>query len=135
MVGTVVANKEGVMKRIIALTIMAAAMVVGNPQGELQAAEEKKPVAKKSTAKKKRDTFPFRGKVGKVDEGKGTFTIVGKSSTRIFTVSAKTKVIKGGKSASLKDAKSGEDVGGMCKRTGENSYEAVSVRFGPKTKK
>jgi len=123
------------MKRFIALTMLAAAMAVGNPVGELQGADEKKPVAKKSEAKKKRDSFPFRGKVGKVDEAKGTFTIVGKTSTRIFTVSAKTKVTKGGKSASLKDAKSGEDVGGMCKRTGESSYEALSVRFGPKPKK
>ena len=79
-------------------------------------------------AKPKRDTAPFRGKVGSVDKAAMTFTV----GERTFQVSSETKIMKGGKPATLEDAAVGDEVGGSYKKTADGKLVALSVRFGAK---
>ncbi|HIG30917.1 MAG TPA: hypothetical protein EYQ50_25195 [Verrucomicrobiales bacterium] len=95
----------------------------------------KKPA--KESVRKKRIGFPFNGKVSKIHKDKNSFTIKGKTTTRVFYLTKKSKVVKHGKPAKLSDVKIGEAVGGIVKRKGKgkNEYEVLSVRFGPKPAK
>ncbi len=128
------------MKKLITLfTVATLAFSFAVP---LHAADGKKPKAEKSEkaakAKKKRDTFPYYGAIGKVDEKAKTFTIVGKSSTRTFHVSGASKISRDGKAATLGEFKSGEQVSGACKYNkdaGEGHYSVVSMRPRPAKKK
>ncbi|HMP82414.1 MAG TPA: DUF5666 domain-containing protein [Verrucomicrobiota bacterium] len=114
-------------KNILRLTVLAllAALVVVVPARSFG---EDKPADSTESAKPKRDTFPFRGKVGAVDKEAKTFTV----GERTFQVTADTKIMKAGKAATLDDAVVGEEVGGAAKKTEDGKLIATSVRFGPK---
>lgn len=85
-----------------------------------------------SPAKKPRNP-PYRGNVDTADASAKTFTIKGKKNTRTFTVTPTTKLLKrAGGEAAFEDLKTGEYVTGTAKKTGENAYEALSVKVGPK---
>lgn len=85
-----------------------------------------------SPAKKPRNP-PYRGNIDTADASAKTFTIKGKKNTRTFTVTPTTKLLKrAGGDAAFEDLKTGEYVTGSAKKTGENAYEALSVKVGPK---
>lgn len=91
--------------------------------------EEKVPAAgAEDSAKPKRDTAPFHGKVASVDKAAMTFMV----GERTFQVTSETKITKGGKPATLADAAVGDEVGGLSKKTEDGKLIALSVRFGPK---
>ena len=115
--------KKSILK-LAALGLLAAVIAVV----PARSFGEDKPADSAETAKPKRDTFPFRGKVGAVDKGAMTFSI----GERTFQITADTKIIKDGKPATLEDAVVGEDVGGVAKKTEDGKLIATSVRFGPK---
>lgn len=79
-----------------------------------------------------RDKIPFHGKLAAVDKAAMTITLEGKESRRVFQITADTRLTKLGKPATLEDAVTGEDVGGLYRKTEDGRLEAVSVRFGPK---
>lgn len=83
-------------------------------------------------AKKPRNP-PYRGNIDTADAAAKTFTIKGKKNTRTFTTTATTKLLKrAGGEATFADLKPGEYVTGSAKKTGDNAYEALSVKVGPK---
>lgn len=83
-------------------------------------------------AKKPRNP-PYRGNIDTADASAKTFTIKGKKNTRTFTITPNTKLLKrAGGEAAFEDLKTGEYVTGTAKKTGENAYEALSVKVGPK---
>jgi len=128
------------MKKLI--TLFTAIAMVSACALPSHAAEKKSEgsatTSKTSQGKKKRDTFPYYGKIGKVDSKAMTFTVVGKSATRTFHVSSTTRVTRDGKPARLTDFKPGEQVSGSCKHAkekGEGNYLVVSMRPRPAKKK
>lgn len=125
------------MKKLATLLLTAAlTFSIATP---LTAADGKKKAdaEKKAEPKKKRDTFPYYGAIGKIDEKAMTFTIVGKTSTRTFHLSDKTKVTRDDKSAKLSDFKAGDQVSGSCKNAadkGEGHYLVMSMNPRPAAK-
>lgn len=75
----------------------------------------------------------FHGNIDAADAAAMTFTLKGKKNTRTFTVTPATKLLKRtGGEATWADLKAGEYVTGSAKKTGEDAYQAVSVKVGPK---
>jgi hypothetical protein len=123
-------------KSILFSLLTAAALVAS---GSAQAAEKAKPDAPKPAAAdekgketKKRDTYPFGGKIAKVDAAAHSFTIAYKESSRTFLTTPETKFTKAGKPATFADLKDGEEVGGLVKKNKDGKEEVVSMRVGPK---
>lgn len=119
--------KKNILK-LVALFLLATATVViparsfgEDPKGDATA-DSAEP------AKPKRDTVPFRGKVGAVDKVAKTFMI----GERTFHLTADSKVMKDGKPATLDDAVVGEEVGGQARKSEDGKLTVTSVRFGPK---
>jgi len=92
----------------------------------LQAADKpaKEGGAAASEAKPNR-AIPFRGKL---DSKTDSSITVG---ARTFEINAETKIMKGGKEATLADATVGDEVGGSY-REQDGKLVAKMVRFGPK---
>ena len=101
-------------------TILSAALIAGVTLTASAADEkksEKKPAAK--ATKKKRDTYPFRGTVGSVEDGK--IGLKQKSGDRTIAVDKKARVMKQGadkkrSKIKLSDIKAGSYVTGMVKK-------------------
>ena len=119
--------KKSILK-LAALCLLAAVVAFVPARSFGEEMKEGKPADSSESAKPKRDTFPFRGKVGAVDKSAMTFTV----GERVFQITADTKIKKNGKDATLEDAVVGEDVGGSAKKTEDGKLIATSVRFGPK---
>ena len=65
-----------------------------------------------SPAKQSTRLIPFHGMVSAVDQSAKTFTIAGKEQSRVFKVTDKTTVTKGGNAATIKDIAENEEVSG-----------------------
>lgn len=105
------------LTRTIAACLLAAAFISSSLTA---GAQEKK--------EKKAGPLPFNGKVSAVDKDAKTFKV----GERLFSLTAESRITKGGNPATLADAQVGEEVGGSYKKVGDK-LEVVSVRFGPKT--
>lgn len=77
---------------------------------------------------KKARPLPFNGKVAAVNKDAKTFKV----GARLFSLTAESRITKGGYPATLAHAQIGEEVGGSYRKVGDK-LEVVSVRFGPKT--
>lgn len=96
-------------------------------------AQEKKAEAtqkKEGGEKKKRDTYPFNGKLKSIDKVGMTLTLEGKEKERVIHITSSTKFTKAGKPATMDDGAAGEPIGGLVKKTADGKEEAVSVRYG-----
>ena len=71
-------------------------------------------------------TIPFRGKVDAVDKEAKTVKV----GTRVFQVTAETKIQKDSKDGTLADAVVGEPVTGSYRQAEDGKLNAVSLRFG-----
>ena len=117
------------MRKLIT-ALLTAAVLVGTvlPLSAAEGAKGKKPAKKegatKSAVKKKRDTYPYRGTVGKVD--KSSITLKQKNGERTIVVSDDAKVTIDGKKGKLVDIKAGDYVTGSVKKT-DGKEVAVSV--------
>ncbi|MGY8656258.1 MAG: hypothetical protein ACKVJX_21770 [Verrucomicrobiia bacterium] len=125
------------MKKLFTILLSAALMI--GLAAPLTAAEGKKAKSEKTEKpkKKKRNTFPYYGAIGKIDEKANTFTIVGKSSTRTFHLTAQAKITRDGKQAKLADFKAKDQVSGSCKKApdkGEGHYTVMSMKPRPAKK-
>ena len=115
-------------KQMIQFTLMgiAALAIAAMP---LHAADEAKPEKpnKEAAAEagKANRAIPFRGKLASKTDSSITI------GARTFEVTAETKIMKAGKSATLADAVVGEDVGGSYQDQ-DGKLVAKMVRFGPK---
>jgi Cu/Ag efflux protein CusF len=75
--------------------------------------------------------IPFRGNINEVDKSAKTINI-GKEKKRTIHVTEKTKIIKDGKTATLDEAKAGDEVGGAYRESADGKLKATSLRIGPK---
>lgn len=78
--------------------------------------------------------IPFHGVVSAVDQTAKTFTIAGKTKSRVFKVSDKTEITKGGSAASMSDIAENVEVSGSYWKDAEGSLEAKTVKIGPAAK-
>ena len=72
--------------------------------------------------------------VSAVDQKAKTFAIAGKEKSRVFKVTAKTTVTKGGNAATMKDIAENEEVSGSYWKNPNGTLEAKNVKLGPMEK-
>jgi hypothetical protein len=84
-----------------------------------------------STAKSERP-LPYHGMISSVDQTAKTFTIASKESSRVFKVTDKTLITKGGSPATMADIAEKEEVRGSYWKNADGSCEAKAVKLGPK---
>src|SRR5687768_6136884 len=106
------------MKKIslFAMTL-ALAFALGTPMS-MQAAEETTEAAKTEVSDASKP-MPFHGKISAVDAAAKTFTIQGKESSRVFTITDTTKLAKAGAPATWADLIAGEAVRGRALKKSE----------------
>lgn len=92
-------------------------------------AEDKKPEAAEA-GKDSTRAIPFSGTINEIDKAAKTINI-GKTKKRTIQITDATKIKKDGKTATLDDAKVGDEVGGSYRDNG-GKLEAASLRIGPK---
>ena len=66
-----------------------------------------------------------------MDKNGKTFTIAGKEKSRVFKITDKTTVTKGGNAATIKDIAPNEEVSGSYWKNADGSLEAKTVKIGP----
>lgn len=126
-------------------TLIAAACVAGLAflPADMPAASKKKektepaasasPAASSSPAAAKAPrAIPFHGMISAVDQSAKTFTITGKTSSRVFKITDKTVITKSGAPAVMKDIAANEEVAGSYWKQADGSLEAKTVKLGPK---
>src|SRR4029077_10514049 len=75
--------------------------------------------------------IPFHGMVSAMDKNGKTFTIAGKEKSRVFKVTDKTTVTKGGNTATIEEIVQNEEVSGSYWKSADGSLEAKTVKIGP----
>jgi hypothetical protein len=93
-----------------------------------------KSMASPEAAKSGARPVPFHGMVSAVDQTAKTFTIAGKSSSRVFKVTDKTAVTKAGQPATMTDIPENVEVSGAYWKAADGSLEAKTVKVGPMSK-
>lgn len=113
----------------IALSLLAATLLLGPASGFAEEKKSDKPAPKKSeSAEAAKKPAPFRGKVTALDATARTFTI----GKRVFHVSEHTQISRDGNPATLSDIKIGEAVTGSARKGENDQIHAVSVYIGGK---
>ncbi len=84
-----------------------------------------------SPAKQTARSIPFHGMISAVDQSAKTFAIAGKKQSRVFKVTDKTSITKGGNTASMKDITENEEVSGSYWKNADGTLEAKTVTLGP----
>ena len=82
-----------------------------------------------SPAKSSARPLPFHGMVSEVDQKAKTFTIAGKTATRVFKVTDKTAITKGASKATMNDIMQNEEVSGSYWKAADGSLEAKMVKI------
>ena len=77
--------------------------------------------------------IPFHGMVSAVDQSAKTFTIAGKTATRVFKVSDRTEIMKGAGAGTFSDIVANEEVSGSYWKAADGSLEAKKVKVGKAT--
>ena len=121
------------ISKIAVLSLLAAALVAMPALSRAEGASTNAPASSdQTTAKpKKHEGLVFRGTVSAIDAKAMTLTV----ETRTFAITADTKIIKDGKSATLADGVVGEQVSGAYKKTDDGKLNATSIHFGAKVEK
>jgi len=84
-----------------------------------------------SAAKQGTRPLPFHGMISAVDQNAKTFTIAGKKQSRTFTVTDKTSITKGAKTATVQDITENEEASGSYWKNADGTLEAKMVKLGP----
>jgi hypothetical protein len=100
-----------------------------NSASPAAASAEKSPAS--SDAKSAGRPVPFHGMVSAVDQTAKTFTIAGKTSSRVFKVTDKTAVTKAGQPATMADIAENVEVSGSYWKAADGNLEAKTVKVGP----
>src|SRR5947208_1257820 len=74
--------------------------------------------------------IPFRGTATAVDQSAKTYTIAGKQASRVFKVTDKTTITKGGSAATMADLTDNTSVTGSYWKQADGSMECKSVKIG-----
>lgn len=117
----------------VCVAALAAAPVSLSAAGKKKSAspaESASPAA--SPAKSATRPLPFHGMVAAVDQQAKTFTIAGKTASRVFKVTDKTVITKGANAATMSDIMQNEEISGSYWKSADNSLEAKTVKIGPK---
>jgi len=69
--------------------------------------------------------------ISAVDQSAKTFAIAGKKQSRVFKITDKTSITKGGNTASMKDITENEEVSGSYWKNADGTLEAETVTLGP----
>ena len=69
--------------------------------------------------------------ISAVDQNAKTFTIAGKKTSRVFKVTDKTTITKGGNTAGMQDITENEEASGSYYKDADGSLEAKMVKLGP----
>lgn len=77
--------------------------------------------------------MPFLGKVSAVDQNAKTFTVAGKQASRVLKVTENTTITKAGAPATMADIVQNEQVRGACLKQADGTFEAKTVKIGPRT--
>jgi hypothetical protein len=77
--------------------------------------------------------IPFHGMISTADQKAKTFTIAGKEKSRVFKITDKTVLTKAGKTATMKDVTTNEEVRGSYWKAADGSLEAKTAKLGPMT--
>lgn len=109
-------------------TTFAAGKSKASPAPSASAAESAAPSESKAPR-----PIPFHGMVSAVDQSAKTFTIAGKTSSRVFKVTEKTQITKGGAAATMSDVAENSEVSGSYWKNADGSLEAKTVKIGPKS--
>jgi hypothetical protein len=78
---------------------------------------------------------PFHGMVSAIDQSAKTFTIAGKTTSRVFKVTDKTVVTKAGNPAAMADIVENQEVSGLYRKNADGTLEAKTVKIGPMNEK
>ena len=113
------------------LVALLCGVVLLQTQHSIQAEGAKAPAAANTGEEGSRPT-PYTGRILSIDPDSRTVTLSGKKPNRILIVTARSKIIKDGAPATLKDAKVGDEIGGQLRTFPDGRHEAVSLRIGPK---
>jgi hypothetical protein len=119
------------MKRTVPLLIALVVATVGSA-GLLDAQTTSSPT--NSPANQTTRPIPFHGMVSAVDQQAKTFTISGKEKSRTFRVTDKTKILRAGKAAAMKDLAENQEVSGAAWQSGDGTLEAKLLKLGPMEK-
>lgn len=123
------------MKNKLHLITLTALALAGpfSAQAKSKKSEAGASVAATSPAEKGERPLPYLGKIGTVDASAKTFAIMPKDGKeRVFTVTDKSVLTKGGKPATFTDIVKDEEVRGSYWKKGE-TMEAKTVKLGPLT--
>lgn len=90
---------------------------------------------KAAPAAKAPRAVPFRGKVSAVDASAQTFTLSGKSSSRVFKVTEKTSISKNSADAKLSDLSENDSVSGSYWKQEDGTLEVKKLTIGAASKK
>lgn len=77
--------------------------------------------------------IPFHGMISAVDGRAKTFTIAGKTSTRVFKISDQSVITKTGTPATMKDIVANEEIRGSYWKEADGTLMAKTVKVGPLT--
>ena len=118
-----------------ALTALAQGTASSSPSPTAKASPSGTAAASESTttAAKPPRAIPFRGTATAVDQSAKTFTIAGKSSSRVFKATDTTKITKAGEPATFADLPDNEPVTGSYRKTEDGTLELNSLKIGGKT--
>lgn len=84
-----------------------------------------------SAAKQGTRPLPFHGMISAVDQNAKTFAIAGKKQSRTFTVTDKTSITKGAKTATMQDITENEEASGSYWRNADGTLETKMIKLGP----
>lgn len=116
-----------------ALTALAQGTASPSPSPSAKASPTATAAASESTPAKPSRAIPFRGTASAVDQSAKTFTIAGKSSSRVFKATDSTKITKAGESATFADLPDNEPVTGSYRKMEDGTLELNSLKIGGKT--
>ena len=86
-----------------------------------------------TAADKPARAIPLRGTASSIDTSAKTFTIAGKTSSRVFKATDETKITKGGDDATFADLTENEYVTGSYWKRDDGTLELKSLKIGGKT--
>ena len=119
-----------------ALTALAQGTATSSPSPAAKASPSSTAASSESSpaaAAKPPRPIPFRGTATAIDQSAKTFTIAGKSSSRVFKVTDRTVITKQGESATFADLPDNEPVTGSYWKHEDGTLEAKSLKIGGKT--
>jgi hypothetical protein len=127
-------NKSQLIPSCLAALALCAPMASAaphtspSPSPNTAASEKAAPPAAKTTAER---ALPFHGMISAVDQVAKTFTIAGKEKARVFQVTEKTVLTKGGATVTMRDVVANEEARGSYVKAADGILEAKTVKLGP----